>query len=397
MSELIIYVLAGCFLGVFTGLCPGIHVNTLSFVAVSFAFAQRFELALAIVAMAVVHSIVDFVPSILLGAPDSESFLAVLPGHKMLLEGKAMKAVQLSAAGALFGGIGAIAFAPLLSELALQSFQLLPVFIPFFLATVLVFMVLDEPGTVQKKRAFLVAALSSVLGIVVLGNASMDNALFPLVTGFFGASTLLHSVNSRNLLRAQVEEAPGMGRKALFGGTFLGLAASAIVSIIPSVGPAQAAFLLKHFIGNIRREKYLVLLGAVGTANMVFAYYVLYATGKARTGTAAALKQLFAGAQPDVLYITGVVLFALGFGYIASLLSAKKMLSIISRIDYRKLNLLTLSFLCILVFAFTGFYGLIVFATASSIGFYAIARGVKRINTMAFLMVPTILIYLRGF
>ncbi len=391
MAELLVFLLAGCAVGVFTGLCPGIHVNTVSFIAISLAFAGNTELCVALAAMAVVHSVVDFVPSILLGAPDAESFLSVLPGHALLMEGRAMEAIQLSAGGALIGGLLAVAAAPLIAEFAVQSAEILSLSIPFILVGVLALMIAGEEGKIQKKRALFVAGLSGFLGLIVLSGNSAENALFPLVTGFFGASTILHSVGEQNSFRKQNPAPKEFDKKTLFKGTLYGMLAAGTVSIIPSIGPAQAAFVLKQFLGKISREKYLVLLGSVGTANMVFANYVLYATGKARTGTAAAMKAL--GGQPDILYITGAVLFALFFGYFAAIFSANAFIRIVSGINYRKLNFATLGFLSILVFLFTGFYGIFVFATASSIGFYAIARGVKRINTMAFLMLPTILFY----
>ena len=109
--ELLIWVLLGCFLGTLTGLAPGLHVNSIAVIALAFGW-NDFNVAAMVCAMAIVHTFVDFLPSIFLGAPDSDSFQAVLPGHRMLLEGKGFEAVSLTVAGGLFGGMIAIALSP---------------------------------------------------------------------------------------------------------------------------------------------------------------------------------------------------------------------------------------------------------------------------------------------
>ena len=81
MIELVILVLVGCLLGVITGLVPGIHVNTIAVIALEVFRTGRFELAALIVAMSIVHTFVDFVPSIVLAVPGEDNLLSVLPGQ----------------------------------------------------------------------------------------------------------------------------------------------------------------------------------------------------------------------------------------------------------------------------------------------------------------------------
>jgi TctA family transporter len=109
----------GTFLGVLTGLTPGIHVNLVaaSFVAahtqlivfVSFivGWAEPTHadilvlICCVIVANAVSHTFLDYIPSVFLGAPDADTALSVLPGHRMLMKGRGFEAVLLSAFGSL--------------------------------------------------------------------------------------------------------------------------------------------------------------------------------------------------------------------------------------------------------------------------------------------------------
>ncbi|MEE9564714.1 MAG: tripartite tricarboxylate transporter permease, partial [Candidatus Hydrothermarchaeaceae archaeon] len=93
MLELLLLILAGVILGTFTGMVPGIHVNTVVIVLLSLlpVLLEHFSptgVVSLIVAMSVVHTFVDYIPSILIGAPQEDSVLSTLPGHRMLMEGR---------------------------------------------------------------------------------------------------------------------------------------------------------------------------------------------------------------------------------------------------------------------------------------------------------------------
>ncbi len=59
--------------------------------------------ACCIFAASTVHSFVDFVPSVFIGAPDPDEALSVLPGHRLLMEGRGMAAVRAAAVGSAVG------------------------------------------------------------------------------------------------------------------------------------------------------------------------------------------------------------------------------------------------------------------------------------------------------
>jgi TctA family transporter len=116
----------GAALGTLTGIAPGIHVNTLALIMlVSYpAIAGLMGLACIefgigivhvpllvccmIISASIVHSFVDFIPSIFFGAPGEDTVLSVLPGHRLLLSGKGMEAVACAAKGSLAGACVAV-------------------------------------------------------------------------------------------------------------------------------------------------------------------------------------------------------------------------------------------------------------------------------------------------
>src|SRR3989338_572454 len=105
MLDLLVFLLLGFLLGMVTGLIPGIHPNTILVFVPLVAFAGSVHLLVLIVSMSVANTIADFIPSILVGAPEEGKELSVLPGHVMLLSGCGYDAIKLCAVGALFSAV----------------------------------------------------------------------------------------------------------------------------------------------------------------------------------------------------------------------------------------------------------------------------------------------------
>ena len=157
---------AGAMLGTFTGLAPGIHVNTLALIMlVSYptiadlmgTACGTFGIGLGhvpmlvcciIISASVVHSFVDFIPSVFLGAPDEDTVLSVLPGHRLLLSGKGLEAVTCAAKGSLAGAALAIILTFPMFVVMSEPIDLYGRFeplIPGVLVIVMLLLVLAEP------------------------------------------------------------------------------------------------------------------------------------------------------------------------------------------------------------------------------------------------------------
>ncbi len=394
MNE-VLFVVLGAFLGVFTGLIPGIHTNTLAAFALFLGFMGELNLSLMVVSMSVVHSFVDFVPSIALGAPDSESFLSVLPGHRLLLKGLGNYAIQLTAIGGLFGGLIALGFSPFYLSFLLQFREMIYFAVPFVLLAVIGLMAWFEEGVKGKFYALVVIALSGALGLIVLqGSISIRNEIFPLVTGFFAFPTILFSLREKTVVPKQKKTVPKFYAKNSFLHSFLSSLGGGIVSIFPAIGANQAAFILRVFLKKMRTSSYLVLLGGINTANMVFSFFMLYALGKTRTGSAVVLKQLIEVTPIELLLVFFAVLFALGFGVLSTFAVGGFVVRNMKKIAYRTINVAVLFALILLVLALSGPWGLAVSFVAASTGMLAVSAKVKRTNCMGFLMVPVIVSYL---
>ncbi|HEB46876.1 MAG TPA: hypothetical protein ENI22_00210 [Candidatus Pacearchaeota archaeon] len=198
LIEIILFLFFGTLAGTLTGLVPGIHINLVgvSLVALSASLLSSVDpvyLVVFITAMAITHTFIDFIPSVLLGSPDSDTELSVLPGHELLKKGEGYEAIVLTAYGSL-AAIFILLLIAIPSIFAVPKiYQSLLQIIPFILIGVSALLILLEK---KKKNAFFVFILTGALGLSVL-NLGIKEPLFPMLTGLFGASMLLMSINAK--------------------------------------------------------------------------------------------------------------------------------------------------------------------------------------------------------
>ena len=96
----IIAIAAGILLGIFSGLMPGIHSNTISSVLSTLPIPPEM-FGYLIVAVLGAHLLFQFLPSIFLSIPDDTVVASVLPGHRLALAGRGREAVTICAASTL--------------------------------------------------------------------------------------------------------------------------------------------------------------------------------------------------------------------------------------------------------------------------------------------------------
>ncbi len=395
MIELLSWIFLGCIAGIFTGLLPGIHVNTISLLVLLFASENNLHLVLFIVALSVTHSFLDFIPSILLGAPSDDTFLSILPGHHYFLKGRGLYAIKLTALGGLFAGVFSIFLIPFYGLFLIKFFSFFKFLIPVVLGLTLFLMVFSEEDNKKKLISLIVIFLASFLGIIVLRNLiEVQNGLFVVITGFFGLSNLLYSLTKKTFIKKQVFSYDSYNGKVIFLCTLISSIAGLIVSIFPGIGPSEASFLVQQFFKQISRSHYLIILGGINTVNAIFGFFSLYFIGKTRTGAALAVKSLLQLNDLDVLFILFTIIFAIGFSTILVYLISFKAIKLIEQINYFQLNLFSLIFVLMLATFLTNLIGLIVLVISTFIGLIPISNGIRRTHLMAFLIFPVLVFYL---
>ena len=392
LIEIILALFLGILAGTLTGLIPGIHINLIGIFLVSISASllvttNPIYLTVFIVAMAITHTFVDFIPSVFLGCPDTDTELSVLPGHELLKKGLGYQAVILTAYGSL-AAIFILIIIALPSILIIsKTYELIKTLIPYLLILISILMILLEK---RKFFALLAFLLSGFLGLCVL-NMEINQPLLPLLTGLFGSSMLILSIKNKIKIPEQEISKPKTNIiKPLLGS----LIASPLCSFLPGLGSGQAA-VIGNTILKTNRKGFLVLLGATNTLVMGFSFISLYVISKTRTGAAVAIKEILGIPTLKnlililaIVFITGIISFFLTKN-LTKIFSQK-----ITKINYTIVSTITLAFLVILVTIISGFLGLLVLTASTFTGIYIISLKVKRTNMMGCLLLPTILLYL---
>ncbi|MBN2112233.1 tripartite tricarboxylate transporter permease [Candidatus Woesearchaeota archaeon] len=401
LLKLIISLVLGVFAGIITGLTPGIHINLVSVMVVSassflLGFAEPAVISVFIISMAVTHTFLDAIPSIYLGAPDEDTALAVLPGHRLLLEGMGHEAVKLTVIGSLLCLIMSVVLFPLFMVVFPIIYSAIKNYVGWILLFVVVFMILKEK---EKDKIFwstVVFLFSGSLGIVVLSMENLRQPLFPLLSGLFGTSILLYSLSQEVVLPKQrITEMVNVEKKDAAKALIAGVFSGGLTSLFPGLGAAHAAIIAKTFFRSITTVSYLILVGGINTVNFLLSLVTLYTLNKARNGAVIAVLEIIQNINFQQLLI--FISASLVVGGIASFLALKisRIFSFfVSKVNYKFLCLLVVALVTALVFVFSGFLGLFVLIVSTSVGLIPSFVGVGKSNAMGCLLLPVILYFL---
>ncbi len=400
LIEILLFSLFGIVVGTICGLLPGIHPNNLLMLIIaSLPLLSGYPVQAVvafIISMVVVNTITSFIPSIFLGAPDDSTALSVLPGHRLLLEGKGLEAVYLS----VIGGLGVVILFVLMIPLMLKILPILYSWIKYYthwlLSAIVLVMILTEHGLKKKLWGLLVFLLAGILGLITLNSTILQPEwiFFPIFSGLFGISTMLISLKDKTRIPKQTKDFGVVKKSLAVAGIIKGFFSGLIVGILPGVGAAQAGTLVQQISRKDDNKEFLVSLGGINTANTIFALAALYAIGRPRSGAAVAVERILGGfSSNDLILLIGVTLFVTGIAAIITFLISKKFLFLLERIPYQKVSIATTVFLIALTAFFAGWIGLLVLFVSTAIGLISPLTGIKRSLCMGVLILPVILYY----
>ncbi|MDR1690702.1 MAG: tripartite tricarboxylate transporter permease [Candidatus Methanoplasma sp.] len=404
--------LAGSLLGTFTGLVPGIHVNTLaSVMLLSYPLTESFLtqftdpsyvpiiVSSCIISASVVHSFVDFVPSVFIGAPDPDEVLTALPGHRLLMKGQGMRAVRAAAIGSAVGSASAILLAIPLQYLMLHG---LAEHLDAFTVSVLVFtlsvIVLKERSAQNKVWAFVLVVVSGMLGLLCMdlpipssGIIGEGTLLFPLLTGLFGVPALLSSLKNVRIPEQDDDQVPPVDHVPGLKGVFMG----SIAGWYPGITATAGASLASVFMPEDKPERFISLTASIGTVTSVFSLVTLSVSGSGRSGTAAAIKDILGDSlsgfcSPEFLILLLCSAIASFLGYRITIAVGGSMSKVMNRINIGPLNRAIFVLIVLLVLLLTGPFGLLILMISTLIGMIPLSMDMGRIPLTGCLMFPVI-------
>jgi putative membrane protein len=396
-AELVILSIVGICAGIVTGLTPGVHINLVAAMLLSASaylldYLSALSLCCFIISMSVTHTFLDALPSIYLGAPDSDQAMGVLPGHRYLLAGHGMKAVKLTIIGSFGAVILSIVLFPLFVWIIKYGYPIINKYVAYLLIATAAFMLIRDQN---KFWALLIFLLSGCLGIIVLNMPNLANPLFPLLSGLFGIATLLVSIFDKQNIPPQIEERfldmrKGIFLRAIFSGQFSGF----ITAALPGLSSSIAAVISLQFSKKLGDQGFMVLVGSIGTVSFILSLVTMYVLSKARNGSVAVVQEL----MPEIKLSTVIIflcisLIAGGFGVILCLFFGRFFSQMVTKINYAKLVMAIILFICFLTLALTSWIGFCVLIASTAVGILPAKVKVARSHSMGCLLIPVILYF----
>jgi len=387
MLEYLAYGLTGVLIGVFTGLIPGLHPNSVIFgsIPLYLGFGLDFMLYACLVSgLSISHTFHDFIPAFYLQAPEGSTALSMSVGGEMASNGRGTEAFYST----LLGGVASLFVFILVLPVMYFSLESIYGFFESFMAYFLLFFLLFLVFRSDRLEGFVVAVLSGSLGYLVL-NSSISGSfiLMPVFSGLFAVPAVVSSVYSGSEIPDQAESD---GFSGVRGGV-VGFLAGLLAGVFPGLGAAGSTSFLMPLIED--KKDFLAGMGGVNTSDIVMSFISLLLIEKARSGASVALEGLRSTLEWQIFGLIGVSIFCAGFSALVALRSESLFLSLFRKVNFRSVGLLVLGFLLVGSFVFSGVFGLLVLFVSSLIGGYSFLVDCRSV-CMAVLLVPAIVFFL---
>lgn len=435
LTYLVISIIIGYLLGVISGLIPGIHTNnfallllSLSPVFIDFGISPIY-VAIAILSNSVSHTFHDIIPAIFLGAPNDDVALAVLPGHRLLLDGYGAEAVRLSALGSAGSVVFSLILALPLIFFFANNYSLVQENMALILILISIVLIITEKGETVPGQgslvrlrfcfyALLIFLISGCLGYIAfkteyLAKPLIDlgetTVLLPLLSGLFGASQLIISMMSDSHVPTKNISQMKLPTKNIARGIFTGSFAGSLVAWLPGVSSSTATVMTRLLIPDNfsedqddeqileKAKEFIVSVSGVNTSNAIFGLFALAIIEKTRSGAMVAVDSLLQDTGINstfvVICIVAILLASL-FSYFSTVIIGNNVHKVLTKIEYTTVCKSVLVFLSVTVTLLTGFYGLLLFVIATSIGMLAPFMKVRRAHAMGVILLPVILYFL---
>ena len=144
-------------------------------------------------------------------------------------------------------------------------------------------------------------------------------------------------------------------------------------------------------------KEFIVSISGVNTSNAIFGLVAFVVIGRTRSGAMVAVKEILGTDSLDLpvllLFFAAMVLTAL-FSYFSTVWIGNNAHHLLKKVDYTKLCAGVLIGLTVMVFLFTGLFGLFIFVISTPIGMLASFMNVRKSHAMGVILLPVILYFL---
>lgn len=415
MFELVIACFIGVFIGTMTGMIPGIHVNTAG--AILFAASTSLLtlvspvfLCVLFVGMSITHALIEFVPSMLLGVPEEGTAVSILPGHRMVLEGRAKETIRIVAVGGFGAIIIVILMLPIFSVLLPFLMNISKPYTWMLLSSVSIYLIYKLTSSIGKFMwSLLLFVLSGILGWIIFQTPIQSGiSMMCMFSGLFGISTILFSLNDNSSIPIQNDDYELNLNFSMFKSIFAGGTSGAILGFLPGFGPAQGSVIAQSASGGGNSEddttSFLLANAGLNTSDCLFSLIAIYLIGNPRSGIAVYMSYLVSEFNLNHLLIfIFASLIAVSLSLVICLKLGDSFSKIMEGVDYKKLSIAVILLQIVILYIFTlyyrgpVFYITLLLITSTAMGLLPHYLEVGKSHLMGVLIIPAIVIYFQMF
>lgn len=415
-------VFAGTVLSCFLSVLPGLHIyNAIGLVALYLYSLQGGGIA----AMPEVYipfmaglitgwSVLNTIPSVLLGAPDESAIFTVLPGQKYLMAGCGYEGTMIIGAGGL-AGIFLLVF--LIGPFAPKFLPAVRyVFSPhlhWILWVVITFMLMTEwpkngncgPAGWRKffaawstlSAGLLTFFLSGLLGFLLLYRppVSIDNAfqnIMPAFAGLFAIPwCLLNAISGTEVPKQHVRDTLNVNGDLVLRSSVAGGLGGGFAAFFPVITGGIGGMLAGHASAQRDERVFMMSQGVSKVVYYAGGLLLFFVPGLhlTRGGGAWIVKGLYTPRTwGDYYLVLGSIALSGAVSFLLMSQLTKWTLRLMDKVDYRYISIGSLCTISTLVFAVTGWVGLFIAIVSTGIGLIPVLFGSRRLNCLGVLLLP---------
>ncbi len=415
-------VLVGTILSCFLAILPGLHIyNVMGLVAMLIYWLQGMGIATApeiylpfMIGLVVGWSVLNTIPSVLLGAPDESAIFTVLPGQKYLMTGRGYEGVMMIGAGSLVGLFMLVfivgPFVP--KYLPIVRFVLNP-HMHWILWVIITFILITEwpkrgnRGPAGWRRfadawSTLSAGLftffiSGLLGFILLYRSPVSiedgfQNIMPAFVGLFAIPwCLLNAVSGAKVPEQRIRDTLNINGDLLLRSGIAGGIGGGFAAFFPVVTGGIGGLLAGHATAQRDERVFMMSQGVSKVVYYVGALMLFFVPGLylTRGGGAWILKGLYTPRTVGDYYLAlGCIAIAGAVSFLLMSPLTKWTLKLMKKVDYRLISIFSLFIIVALVFSITSWIGLFIMTVGTGIGLIPVLFGSRRLNCLGVLLLP---------
>ncbi|MBF0499787.1 MAG: tripartite tricarboxylate transporter permease [Candidatus Riflebacteria bacterium] len=419
--DLVYFCLLGVLASGLVSFLPALHIYNV--LGIFLLFVLKFEHAMTYmqlsslaIGMIVGYSILNTVPSTYLGPGDESMSYYVLPGAQWMGQGKGYESIILTGIGALGGLILLAALAPVFLWILPGLKVITSPHMFWILGAVIAYMILSEwPKGVSQSRStwanffegwgFLAVGLatfllSGLLGFIVMAKTMVPldfafQSITPVFVGLFALPWLITNIINIGVIPKQhIATTLDLDWDLFVRGIFSGFLGGFFAAFIPIVTAGVGGLMAGHATAQRDTRLFVMSYGTCKTVYYVGSFFLFFIPGLSLTrgGLAWILMPMATTITlQEYAIFVGLMLFAAGVSFLLLGPFTQLCISLVERVDYHKVSIVTMIGLIPMTYIYTGFGGLMIMTVATGIGLLPVMFQARRMNLMGVLLLPVCL------